>query len=79
MIAEAIVQAIARGDPEAEIPERMIASWRALQGVSADGLLRYAISPRKFIAEAHWRTDAMWPIDQARARQMRTASVGAMR
>ncbi len=79
MIAEAIVLAAERGDAEWDVAGRMIASWQSLQQRSQAGLMRYAISPRKFIAEAHWRTDAMWPYDQEKLRDMQQASVGAMR
>ena len=65
-IAEALAQAVARGDAADEAARRMVAMWRELQAAHAQGLLRYAISPRKFLAEGHWRTDAMWPYDRER-------------
>lgn len=77
MIAEAIVLAAERGDAEGHAADRMIAMWRDLQRASDRGLLCYAISPRKFVAEAHWRTDAMWPYDRGKLAEMRQASVGA--
>jgi DNA-binding transcriptional ArsR family regulator len=79
MIAEAIVLAAQRGDAEEEAAARMCASWRELQQASANGLLRYGIAPRKFIAEGHWRTDAMWPYDLERLRSMQQAGVGRLR
>jgi hypothetical protein len=77
MIAEAITLASQRGDPDGHAAERMVAMWRELQRANARGLLRYVISPRKFIAEAHWRTDAMWPYDQGKLRDAQQAAVGA--
>lgn len=79
LIAEAMVQAQARGngETECETASRMIASWQALQGYHADGLLMRPMTPRRFIAEAHWRTDAMWPWDHDRLREASRARVGA--
>jgi len=76
MIAEAITLAAQRGDPDGEAAERMISMWKELQRGNANGLLRYGISPRKFIAEAHWRTDAMWPYDRQKLRDAQQAAVG---
>ncbi len=79
MIAEAIVLAMARGDPAAQTERRMVAMWQDLQRANCDGLLRYGISPRKFIAEAHWRTDAMWPYDREGLRNAQQAALGSRR
>ncbi len=79
MIAEAIVLAMARGDPAAQTERRMVAMWQDLQRANCDGLLRYGISPRKFIAEAHWRTDAMWPYDREGLRNAQHAALGSRR
>lgn len=78
MIAEAITLASERGEAAGQAAERMIAMWAQMQQASANGYLRYPITPRKFIAEAHWRTDAMWPYDQGRLREMQQAAVGAL-
>jgi Helix-turn-helix domain len=79
MIAEAIALASKRGEPEGEAADRMIAAWMALQQANSEGLLKYAISPRKFIADAHWRTDAMWPWDLRKLDQANKAATGMFR
>jgi hypothetical protein len=76
MIAEAITLAAERGDPAGQAEQRMIENWQELQRYGKLGLLRYTISPRKFIADAHWRTDAMWPFDEERLREKQRAAVG---
>ena len=75
-VAEAIVLAMERGDfaSEDEVARRMIENWLELKRAGALGLLRYAMSPRKFIADAHWGTDALWPYDPAKLAGARRAA-----
>lgn len=39
--------------------------------VRAAHLLRYTLGPKKFIQHGHWITDALWPWDEAKLKQVR--------
>lgn len=77
-IGAAIAQeCAASGQTADEVAAAMAENWA--QYVRDGPLLRFVWSPRKWIADGHWRNWNLWPYDQDRAERLRNASVGRMR